>query len=395
MRKLQVSFVIAWLAMLSISIGLYAQQDSLDFPAPQFMLPFYDHFTLNHLNVTAMGRGQTTNALAGKVDNAVNNPATLLSDKSYLYMELTIKPPISEINVPDSMMYSSPIPFGMFGVSGRIYKSIHAAVSYNVPKSVVYDNFTVETGQGADAVTTYPAYYLHQFTTTLAGSVGKLRLGLNVHQQLHQFKDIVVFQTFDRIDKTYYVVRLQPGVFYQSGQLGIGATCTLPTSAIMNIKYAEYDVTLPMQVTAGVSFKSTNNSFYGDIDWEQCSQMSSAFDDRLTLKAGYEKLIRNITYRAGVISMPGVYTGAYRLPVHQTAEADEVLWWNAVPRGGYIDKSDQLFGTIGFTYNFKGGELTLGLMQDLMGNVPATQFATSIGFNLDTLKGKRFLIFDK
>jgi hypothetical protein len=395
MRRMQGSLIIAFIAVLSINIGLYAQQDSLDFPAPQFMLPFYDHYTLNYMNVSAMGRGQTNNALAGKVDNAVNNPATLLSTKSSLYMELTIKPPISEMNVPDSMMYSSPIPFGMFGVSGRLFNSVHGALSYNVPKSLVYDNFTVETGQGADAVTTYPAYYLHQFTATLAGNIGKLRLGLNVHQQLHQFKDITVFQTFDRIDKTFYVVRLQPGIFYQAGQFGIGATFTPPASSLMNIKYAEYDVTLPMKASAGVSFKISNNTLFADADWEQCSKMSSAFDDRLTLKAGYEKLIRNITYRAGVISAPGVYQGAYRLPLRQTQVSEELLWWNVVPRGGYIKKSDQLFATAGFTYNFKGGELTLGLMQDLMGKVSSTQFATSLGFNLDTLKGRKFLIFDK
>ncbi len=395
MRNLQSCLVLALFMLMFCSIGLYAQQDSLDFPAPQFMLPMYDHFSQNHLNAAAMGRGQTTNAIAGKVENAVNNPATLISNKAALYMELTIKPPIREINIHNEMLYSSPIPFGMIGVSGKIYNSIHGAVSYNVPKSLVYDNFTVETGQGADAVTTYPGYYLHQFTTTVAGSIGKIRLGLNVHQQLHQFTDIVVHQTFDRIDKTYYVVRLQPGIFYQPGKLGIGATFTLPASKTMNIKYAEYDVTIPMQATAGVSYIGMVNSFYGEIEWEQYSQMSSAFDDRLTIKAGYEKIKHNMTYRIGAISMPGVFTGAYRLPLHPSENIQEAQWWGVVPRGGYIKKSDQLYATIGFTYNFKGGELSMGVMRDVLENVPTTQFATSLGFNLDTLKGKKFLIFDK
>lgn len=395
MRKLTGSYVIVLALLLFSCIGLYAQRDTLDFPAPQFMLPFYDHFALNHMSVAAMGRGQTTNAVLGRVDNAVNNPATLQSNKSFLYMELTIKPPISEINTPDSVLFSSPIPFGMFGVNGKIYKSLQGAISYNVPKSVVYDNYVIYIAQDRDFIQRYPAYYLHQITTTLAGSLGKLRLGLNFHQQFHQFKDITVYNTFDRLDKTFYVIRLQPGVYYKTGNLSMGATVTPPTSKTMDIKYAEYDVTLPMQVTGGVSYKYDNNAFYGDIDWEQFSKMSSAFDDRLTLKAGYEKRVRNTTYRCGIISMPGVYRGAFRLPVDLTAKEKLNAWWSDMPRGGYIGKTDQLYATAGFTYFFKGGELSLGLISDLLGNVSTTQFATSLGFNLDTFKGKKFLIFDK
>lgn len=93
--------------------------------------------------------------------------------------------------------------------------------------------------------------------------------------------------------------------------------------------------------------------------------------------------------------MPGVYSGAYRLPVNESENPEVTQWWDVVPRGGYIDNTDQLYATCGFTYSFKGGELTLGVMRDLLGNVPATQFATSLGFDLETLKGKKFLIIDK
>jgi hypothetical protein len=394
MKNKQKSLLIALLMMLFISIGLHAQQDSLNFPAPQYMLPFYDHFTLNHLNVAAMGRGQTTNALIGKVENAVNNPATLESDKAFLYMELTIKPPINEINSPDSMRFSSPIPFGMVGISGKLFNNIYGAISYNVPKSVVYDSWIIPIDQGNDFVQRYPSYYLHQLTTTIAGNIGNLRLGLNIHQQLHQFTDIAIFQTFDRVDKVFYDVRIQPGVFYQTGQFGLGATVTAPTKTTMDVKYAEYDVTMPMQVTAGASFHSINNSLYADLEWEQFSKMSSRFDDRLTLKGGFEHLVRNTIYRLGVISMPGVYTGAYRLPVSTPDEDAALIWWKKIPRGGFIKNTDQLYLTAGFSYYFKGGEISLGIMRDVLGNVPTTQFATSIGFNLDTLKGKKFLMID-
>ena len=394
MKKAHNLLLLTVLAMLFAISGLFAQQDSLNLPAPQYMLPFYDHFTLNHLNVAAMGRGQTTNTLIGNVDNAVNNPATLESDKSFLYMEVTIKPPINEINSPDSMNFSSPIPFGMIGISGKLHNTIYGAISYNVPKSIVYDSYIIPINQGNDFVQRYPSYYLHQLTATVAGNIGNLRLGLNIHQQLHQFKDIPVFQTFDRIDKVFYDIRFQPGVYYQAGQFGIGATVTPPTKVTMNIIYTEYDVTLPMQITGGISYHSLNNSFYGDVDWEQFSQMSSRFDDRLTLKAGYEHLVGKTIYRLGAISMPGVFKGAYRLPVYEPDNQEGVPWWDNLSRGGIIDKTDQLYLTGGFTYYFKGGELSLAIMRDVLGNVPTTQFATSIGFNLETLKRKKFLIID-
>jgi len=359
------------------------------------MLPFYDHFSENHLNVEAMGRGFTTMAYKGKVENAVNNPATLSSVKSYLYMELTIKPPIEEINKPDSMMFSSPIPFGMIGLSGKIYNKLHGAISYNVPKSLYYDNFTVEIGQGADAVTRYPNYYLHQVTATLAGSVGKLNLGLNLHNQLHVFEDMVVFQTFDRIDRTFYVLRIQPGVLYQWENVNLGAAFMPAVKTSMDAKYVDYNVTLPMKISMGACVEYTNNKFLAEMDWEQFSKMSDRFNDRLTLKLGYEKRVRDVTYRIGLNSMPGVYKGAYKLPVLETTNQEQLHWWTDVPRGGYIDDTDQLYATAGFTYYFKGGKIALGLMRDLLDNVPVTQFAMSMGFNLETLKGRKFLIFDK
>jgi hypothetical protein len=81
--------------------------------------------------------------------------------------------------------------------------------------------------------------------------------------------------------------------------------------------------------------------------------------------------------------------------VHQTSNPEEVLWWQDVPRGGHIGKTDQLYATGGFTYNFKGGKLSMGLMRDVLGNVETTQLSMAMGFNLDTLKGRKFLIFDK
>ncbi len=383
------------LMLTLIAFSIHAQQDSLNFPAPQYMLPFYDHFSENHLNAEAMGRGFTVMAYPGRVENAVNNPATLSAAKSYVYMEVTIKPPIDEINQPDSMLFSSPIPFGMFGFSGKLYEKLLGAISYNVPKSLYYDNFSVDLMQGADVVTRYPSYHLHQITGTLAYPIRNFRLGLNLHNQFHSFNDIIVFQTFDRIDKTFYVLRIQPGILYQWNDLNLGLAVTLPVKTEMDVKYLNYDVTLPLKISGGASYQYTNNRFLAEAEWEQFSEMSSAFDDRLTLRLGYEKRIRDVIYRAGLTSVPAVYKGAYRLPVLETTNPEQLRWWQNVPRGGYIGDTSQLYLTAGFTYNFKGGRLTLGLMQDVLGKVPTTQFAMALGFDLETLKGRKFLIFDK
>jgi hypothetical protein len=383
------------LLLAAAGVGLYAQADSLDFPAPQLMLPMYDHYSVNYLNVDAIGRGFTDLTVAGRVEDAVNNPAALGREKAFLYMEVAIKPPINELNQPSDMIYSSPLPLGIFGASGRLYKGLYGAISYNVPKSIVYDDFTVNIGQGADSVVRYPSYYLHEFTATLAGNLGHFSLGLNLHNQLHSFSDIQVFQTFDRVDKTFYVLRIQPGIIYRWNSFNFGAAFTPQTSRKMDIKYAVYDVTLPNKLSAGLSYGFANNLLLAEAEWEQFSSMDSRFKDRLTLKAGIEKRVRKFTYRCGVMSLPGVFSGAYRLPVWVPPSPDDVIAWQHIPRGGQIGRTDQIYATGGFTYNFKGGKLSMGLMRDVLGNVKTTQVSMSMGFNLETLKGRKFLIFDK
>ncbi len=390
--------LLPWLlAVLFIAVGsgLAAQQDSLDFPAPQYMLPFYDHFSANDLNVEAMGRGGADAALEGGLESAIRNPATLVSDKSGFYMEFTVKPPINEINASADQVYTSPLPFGIFGLSGRLCGSLQGAVSYNVPKSVVYDDFTVEIAQGAGIVTRYPSYYLHQITATLADRIGPVRIGLNLHSQLHQFRDVTVFQTFERIDKTWYVFRVQPGVFYRGDKVRLGAAFQFPAKRRMDIGYEMYEVTLPWKLNAGVTYEFLNNKLLAEAEWEQCSAMAAEFEDRLSLKAGLEKRIRNVTYRIGLASFPGVFEGAYRLPVRETTDAEQLLWWSSVDRGGLIEDTGQLYGTLGFTYHLKGGKLALGVMRDLLDNVPTTRVSMALGFDLEAFKGKKFLIFDK
>lgn len=389
----KISFTIIVVMLLCGS--LFAQQDYLTFPAPQYMLPLYDNYTKNYLNAEAMGRGFTSAAIRGKVENAVNNPATLVKDKSFLYMELVIKPPIREFNEEQEQMYTSPVPFGLFGWSGTLFKDYRFAVSYNVPKSIVYDNFTIETMQGNDYVTRYPSYNLHQFTTTIAGNWGNLCLGLNLHQQLHQLEDVTVFYAFDRIDKILYASRVQPGILLGLAQVDVGMSLTLETPISADLKYVQYDTVLPMELSTGLSYRWGNNVFSADFDWEQCSSMDSKFNDKTTFKAGFEKRIRNTTYRIGAMHSTSVYSGKYLLPALENPTDEQHMWWDSSSREGTIKDKEQMLATGGFTYHFKSGKLVLGIMQNVSSTAPTTHFAMSLGFDLETLKGKKFLIFDK
>jgi long-subunit fatty acid transport protein len=163
----------------------------------------------------------------------------------------------------------------------------------------------------------------------------------------------------------------------------------------MDVRNADYDVTLPMKASAGFSTEYRSYNFLMDMDWEQFSKMDSKFEDRTTIKAGFEKNKRNTTYRLGLMHMSGVYEGAYRLPIHQSTDPAVLYNWDVIPKGGVIGDTDQLYVTLGFTYHFKGGSFSMGAMRDVLGHVPATHLSSSLSFNLDTLKGKRFIIFDK
>jgi len=377
-----------------ITTAVFAEDEALQFPAPQYMLPMYDHFTCNYLNAEALGRGFTTIAMPGGLENAVNNPATLTGDKTAFYLQVAAKPPINEINEDSDQSYTAPIPFGIFGVSTKIYKNWLGAISYNIPKSVVYDAYDIYYGQGMGFVSRNPTYYLHQFTATLSGKTGNFKYGLNVQQQLHQFNDIIVFYTFDRVDKTYYVVRWQPGLLYTYKNYRVGLTFLAPAEKKMDIRYLEYDTKFPMKISGGLAADFDNNKISLDADWEQFSEMDSKFDDRLTLKLGMEKRLRNNTFRLGLMSMPGVFEGDYLLPQKPNATSNDTMWWNALNPGGTIDNTDQLYLTFGYTYYFKGGRLTLSAARDVLNNVPTTQIAMALAFNAEAIKGKKFLFID-
>jgi len=375
--------------------ALWAQADSLRLPAPLLMLPMYDHFSLNYLNASSLGRGNTNLAHLGRAEAMAHNPATLSVEKACMIMELTFKPPIAEMDKNGNQQYASPIPFGMVGVAARLGSNICGGLLYSVPKSIVYDDYTVPIGQGADEVVRYPTYYLHQFTGTLAGQVGSFRLGVNLIQQLHSFSDMIVHGTFDRLDRTYYTFNLQPGVFWKKGPLQLGMAVLPPSQTKMNYRYGEYDVTLPLQVETGLGLVRDSSGLYVDVQWQQCSAMSAAFSDRFTVKVGYEKAIGGMCYKLGVVSMPDVYTGAYKLPRYIPTTPEEQGWWNTVPQGGTFSPADQLCLTFGFTYDFGGGQLSLAALQDVNGKVNCTQVMSSLSVNLDTFKNKKFLIFDK
>lgn len=360
--------------------------NELSFPLPQFMNPIYDGFTRNYGSATAAGRGYTGISKLGGVDQILHNPASYLPDEASMYVNLSLKPPITEIDTENSARYSSPIPFGMVALGKSWNQRISAAAVYSVPKSIVYDEFSMVLGQGASLLQRYPTYYLHQLTGSLSYHNGPWHAGINLHNQIHYFDDIIFYRTFDRVRKSSYILRPEIGFLYQGELFGLGLTAMPQQEITIDTPYIEYEANLPTKLGAGISLTMDNRSLSLEAEYEQTSSLSDAYSDRLCLRTGYEYRKGKMTYRLGLMSNPGIYEGRYLHPVNNTASQDTTFIWNDMPTGGNLDNQDQFLFSMGFTFHHKDGTVNLALIQDVLGKFPATQVNLSLGLYLSSFK---------
>ncbi len=378
------------------SVTLLSGQGSggWEFPLPQYMNPFYDGFSRNYLNTLSAGKGYTGIAQIGGAEHALINPAGFMPGEPVLYLEMCIKPPITEIDRSNDQTYAVQVPFGLAAVGGRIFDRFAAGFSYNMPKSLIYYDFNIEMNQGAYLLQRNPTYMMHQLSATMSYQTEYLGLGLNLHNQFHYLDDVTFLRTFDRVRETQYTLRPETGILYKRKNLGIGATWTPQSKTDYDLRYRQYQSVLPMKAGGGISISHGRRIFNAEVQWEQCSAIDESFDDRLTLKGGYEVRIRNYTYRLGTLATNSVFSGEYRFPVNNSNTADSSLVWSQVPLGGTIKQNDQLFITAGFTYHHKDGIISVSLMQDLIGRMPVTHINLSLGLNFSAFRKKGFLYFD-
>lgn len=388
-----------WLVLLLVvmAFGLHAQSPDTLFtqPLPQLANPFYDVFARSYLGAEAAGRGYTGASILGEATNLLINPATMVADSARIFMEVNIKPPINADGYAYPSRYSSPVPFGMVGVSMPLGERIGAAVVYNMPKAIVLDDFSIKINQGSDIVQRYPKYYLNQVTAALSfKAMSYLHLGIAAHNQIHYLDDVVFLRTYDRVRDYSYSLRVQPGLVLTSGTLSAGVSVTPPSNVDWDLKYASYDGLLPTQVNAGGSYETGSYRLAGDLEWENTAAIDPKFADRLSLRLGGERREGNLIYRLGYFFNSNVFEGRLMMPVNTTATADTSIFWNDVAVSVPIKNNAQHFLTGGIGYYFRDGSLNLSFIQTIVGEDKATQINMSLSIYLSSFKRKGYLYFD-
>ncbi len=363
----------------------------LNLPLPQFVNPFYDSFAKNYLGATALGRGHSGAAYLGDVSGVNLNPASLLPDSTSLSVELDIKPPVGASGYPSYANYSSRVPFGMASLNSKLSDDISAAIVYSLPKSIYLDDFSIMINQGNGIVQRFPSYYQFQFTANAAYHKAPWHLGLNLHNQLHYIDDPIFLHTFERIRSYRYALRVQPGLIYSGEKLSIGVSAMPPLKFNWDLKFADYDVLMPLWLNGGISILNKDNRYLFDAEFEQFSKISDSFENRLILKAGYEKDMGRMVYRLGYLYSPEVYSGGIRLPANPEASTSSSFWWGDVSQTLTIAPNEQHFITGGLSYFHKYGVVNAALMQVISGEATQLQFELSLGFYLNTLRRKGLL----
>ncbi len=387
-----------YLVMLSllVAISLSAQAaDSLNLlKMPQYTNPFYEAFSRNYLGVEAAGRGYTGCAVPGSAQGALINPAIILADSTRIFTEFNIKPPVEAEGLVFSSRYSSTTPLGMVGVSFPLGSKIAGALIYNNPKSLILDDFSIVINQEADIVVRYPKYYLHQFSGIARYQVtDQLNLGLGLHNQLHYLDDVIFLRTYDRVREYKHTMRFQPGVFYHCGGLGAGLSALLPTDFDWDLRYAEYDSMLPLELSAGLSYAWDIYRMAGDFRYVQNSAIYEKYDDQLSVHLGAERRKDNKILRGGYFYNSNVWDGQVILPENVNAEPDESIFWDDVSTTLPVSNNEQHFLTVGFGYLFKDGSLNLSALTTVAGESKCTQVNLSLSLYIKSFGRKDFLTF--
>jgi len=386
--------IIVIFALIMLAGSLAAQTDEgLELTQPQFLNPFYDSFARNFTGTMAAGRGHTGVATLGDITTFSLNPATNLPDSAKIVMELNIKPQINAVGYATEASYTSPNPLGLLAVGMGIRQNLSIGLAYSNPRSIRLEDYTIFINQGGAMVQRFPSYYLHQLTANVAYHRGPAHLGLNLHNQFHYIDDPIFLRTYDRIRDHVYSFRVQPGLLYELPFCNVGLSATLPSNFDWDQKYASYEVKQPLELNAGVAYTTSRMNLALDGQWEQFSKVNDAFDDRYTLKAGFEKYLGWLSYRLGYMYSSEVFSGKIMLP-QNTFNPDESVFWNDVADSLMIDANNQHFATVGLSYMHRDGAIHLALIQSLSSKAPQTQLNLSLSFYLKSFRHRGVLKFD-
>lgn len=359
-----------------------------DLSTPQFASPLYDGFSRNYLGAEAAGRGYTGAAVLGSISGALINPAVLMPDSAMVFTEIGIKPPQNENTLPFNSNYVSTTPLGMFGFSGQAGSRFALAALYSNPKSIMLESYSILINQGAWIVERKPKYNLHQFSGLLSyKAMDNLNLGIALNSQIHSIADPLYLRTYDRVERTRYALRIQPGMLYRMGYVMVGASAILPAKIDWDLRYGQYESTLPLEVTGGISFSKENYRFSGDISYINDKAVDSRFSDRYGLHLGAEQREGNRIFRAGYMYRSNIWDGMLKIP-ENTANPDSSMFWDDLAQEMPIRDNQQHFLSVGLGYLFKFGQINISAMQCIVGDTRQTQINLGLGIKLNTFMRK-------
>lgn len=381
------------LIALLFMAGLYAQSaDSLLFALPQNMDPVFDYYSYNFLGTQSMGRGHTGVGSSGTEEVILVNPAAYKAIKPSLYLEILIKPPSNSNIYPGENEFSSPVPFGMVALGGKLKSKFTWGAALSMPKSIRFSSMDVELNQGGDLHSRYPQYSLHQATANVAFHHGAYNLGLNLHAQLHYIDDLAVLRSFASIREYKLTLRPQAGFLYDKDAWSVGLSYTPQSKLKWEMDLIDFDSKLPALASIGGKIQNKQDSYHAQLDWQGNSSLEAKYKDRISIKAGYETTRKELDYRIGYIYRSQAYSGFYKIPNANVAHADTSIWWQEVPKGGYIKDNSQHFITAGLSRRFKFGSFDLGFIYQIIGAEPMSQIGLSSTLFLDVFRRKSRLL---
>lgn len=377
--------------LLLIGTGVFAQNADTLFvlSSPQFSNPFYESYSRNFTGAEAAGRGYTGAAVLSSASGSLINPAALKPDSAAVFTEIGIKPPLDEDNLPFNSNYTSTSPLGLFGFNFPLSSKLSVAAMYSNPKSISLESFSIVINQGAWMVERTPKYYLHQFSGIASYRfLEGVNLGLSLHNQIHYIDDPIFLRSYDRVERSRYALRVQPGVLLMQGPLMFGASATLPAEIDWDLRYAHYQTTLPLELTGGFSYTNGPYRLAADLGFINDSVVDNKFSDRYSLHLGAEQRDGNRIVRAGYMYRSNVWNGELMLPVNTSATADSSMFWDAVVQSLPIKDNSQHFLTVGLSYLFKQGQVNISALQSIVGDNRQTQINLGLSVKLSTFGRK-------
>ena len=351
--------------------------------------------------------GNTGVAVQGGIENALVNPATFRGGKFQLYMEGIAKGSVTEMNryypfeeeeeeggtlrldPVDRQKFETGIPAGMigFGFSAADYLSLGASIS--IPQTIRYNVLGRMLPTGA-FVDRFPSMNNYQTTFTMTGHIDeRLNVGLNVIYNYYTFNDVrLIAPHFDRVSFNQGVFRFQPGILYSTNRISVGASYKFAAEEEIGVGnqepyYQVYDTHFPAVLETGLAYNYSDDVTIAlAFEYEQTSNQYEGFDDRLKLKLGIEKRFDDYQIRGGLVSIPGIYEGAFAIPEDDdTPEGDFIF--DPLPYDyGVVGKTDQLLITGGFTYFMRDVDFNLAFAKDVLQNFDLFQIVLSVNIKL-------------